>query len=660
MKKDRRHKKKEIRVRLRTKFMLSIIVLEIMLMTAVIFVVEHQMQISMLDEFTKRGLSLAKNLAAINTNYLATYNYVNIEQSVERVVSENGLAYAIVLLFDGEVAAYSGPMKMKSSIIRSEMNENAINSNKALTQFGKMVGPGIDICDISVPILLKGEKWGTVRIGLSLKDMHTAMMKTRLSLFALGALAVIVSCLFCLELGRRITKPIGNLVKSVEAISNGEYEQQIKITTKDEIAYLGIRFEEMQKALKNQISMLTDTNEELTKSNRRLHSLFHVSQAMNSIQNQQKLYDRILEAALTASGDTLGGNLIVFDQEENPQVVARTWKGRREQELGSPAKHILESETYEQYHWFVANPGMKPLLARVENFQRDTTIFSMKIDCDPGFEFLSIPLQQSDTLLGYINLIKTNEDGKIDNSTLQTLSVLASHATASIKNNRLFNELEEAYLNSIKSLAKTQEFKDEYTYGHAERVAKICMKIGKEMCMDEKSLKVLYNAALLHDIGKIGVVEKILNKNSDLDPEEWNQIRQHPVSGEEILRPLLSLSEECRIVRHHHEREDGRGYPDGLYGSRLSLSEKIIIVADAFDAMNSKRAYRPPLSLGEIKEELEANKGTQFDEEVVDVFLGTLESEYEYMVKGNVAKEGKVVPFQFFSSNDNSLENARS
>jgi len=658
MKEDRRNKKDRIRVRLRTKFMVSIIVLEVMLMTAIIFVVEHHMQSSMLEEFTKRGLSLAKNLAAVNTNYLATYNYVNIEQSVERVTSENGLAYAIVLLFDGEVAAYSGPAKFKSSIIRNDINDNALGSNRALTQFGKMPGSGHDVCDISVPIRLKGEKWGTVRIGLSLKDMHAAMMKTRLSLFALGGIAVLLSCLFCLELARRITKPIGNLVGSVEAISNGEYEQQINIMTRDEIAYLGTRFEEMREALKDQINMLTDTNEELTKSNRRLHSLFQVSQAMNSIQNQQKLYDLILEAALTASGNTLGGNLIVFDQVDSPQVVAKAWKGPLEEDLGRPAEEILETETSKQYHGFVANPGMKPLIARLQNFQRDTTIFSMKLDSNPGYEFLTVPLQQSDTLLGYINLIKKNEDGRVDNSTLQTLSVLASHATASIKNSKLFNELEEAYLNSIKSLAKTQEFKDEYTHGHAERVAKICLKIGKEMSMNEKSLKVLYNAALLHDIGKIGVGEKILNKQSGLDPDEWTQIRQHPVSGEEILRPLLSLSEECRIVRHHHEREDGRGYPDGLYGSRLTLSEKIIIVADAFDAMNSKRAYRPPLSLGGIRRELRANKGTQFDEEVVDVFLGILET--EYTEKEGVAREGKVVPFQFFGGHDSTLENTQS
>jgi HD-GYP domain-containing protein (c-di-GMP phosphodiesterase class II) len=282
------------------------------------------------------------------------------------------------------------------------------------------------------------------------------------------------------------------------------------------------------------------------------------------------------------------------------------------------------------------------LLAQLEPFQQGMPIFSMRIESNEDIELLSIPLQQSDILMGFINLVREKNEASVSDPTIQTLSVLASHATASLENKKLFVQLEEAYLSSIKSLAKTLEFKDEYTYGHAERVARICMNIGKRMNMEEKGLKVLFNAALLHDIGKIGIMESILNKKADLEPNEWSKIKQHPVAGEEILKPILSLREECKIVRHHHEREDGRGYPDGLYGSRLSLSEKIIIVADAFDAMNSKRAYRPALNLGDIKHELKRNKGSQFDEEVVDVFMEVLEEEAFTLV--NSARSGRIIP----------------
>ena len=207
-----------------------------------------------------------------------------------------------------------------------------------------------------------------------------------------------------------------------------------------------------------------------------------------------------------------------------------------------------------------------------------------------------------------------------------TLIVLASQSTTSIENNHLFIELEQAYFSSIKSLVKTLELKDEYTHGHAERVADLCKMIGKRMGLDENSVKVIYNAALLHDIGKIGVLESILNKPSRLNNDEYAMIKRHPIFGEEILRPIFSLRDEGKILRHHHEREDGRGYPDGLSGNQLSLSEKIIIVADAFDAMNSRRSYRDAMDLRTIMNELRKNRGKQFDADVVDTHLDILNS----------------------------------
>lgn len=641
--KDRLHPKEGIKGRLRSKFMIGIIILECLIMSATILVVEHQMRKSILDEFLKRGLSVAKNLAAINTNYLATYNYVNIEQSVEKITENSALTYAIVLLFDGEVAAFSGRSDIRHRVLHNYINERALKSNEILVQYETLRDSGDEICDIAVPILIKGEKWGTVRVGLSLEDMHAAILKTRKALFALGLIALIVGCLCSLLLARRITHPIGELVQSVEAISNGEYERQIRITTNDEIGYLGNRFAAMQETLKDHIKLLTSTNLELIHANERLHSLFQVSQAMNSLQNQEKLYDLILEAALTATG-ALGGSLTLLDQDNQARIVATASKGEEEARALKLANNkLLDGQTFHPYQSFLLDPGIRPFLLHLEHLRGDMPFFTIRIDSNPELELLCIPLQQSETLLGLINLIRKKKNGKIDASEMQTLSVLASHATASMENKKLFDQLEEAFLSSIRSLAKSLELKDEYTHGHAERVALVCVKIGKRMNMSEKSLKVFYNAALLHDIGKIGVMENILNKNSTLNDEEWNKIKRHPVFGEEILRPILSLSEGCKIVRHHHEREDGRGYPDGLYGKRLCLSEKIIIVADAYDAMNSFRPYRLALNQAAIKREFQTNKGTQFDAEVADVFLGILEEESTEQLEN--IKAHKIIPF---------------
>jgi len=632
-----------IRIRLHSKFMVGIVILLCLLMSATILVVEHRMRESILDEFLKRGLSVAKNLAAVNTNYLATYNYVNIEQSVETITEENGLAYAMVLLFDGEVAAYSGLNDIKQEVLSSKINKSALQTSEPLVQYGKFGGAADEFCDISAPILLKGQKWGTVRVGFSLKNMQAALMRTRTALFLLGLVGLIVGCLGSLLLARRITSPIGVLVNSVEAISNGEYEEEIQISTSDEIGFLGNRFASMQETLKEHIRLLTETNQELMQSNQRLQSLFQVSQAMNSLQNQENLYDLILEAALTATG-AREGFLTLLDQDDQAKIVATAGKESSESNpLESSSGDRSEEETQRDYDSLLTSLGVKPLLLQLGHFSKDMPFFTMRLDSNPELELLSIPLQQGDSLLGFINLTTERKNGKAEPAEMHTLSVLSRHATASLENKGLFAKLEDAYLSSIKSLAKTLEFKDEYTHGHAERVAEVCMSIGERLNMDSKSLKVLYNAALLHDIGKIGVMESILNKNSSLEASEWSNIRKHPVIGEEILKPIFSLREECKIVRHHHEREDGKGYPDGLYGNRLSLSEKIIIVADSFDSMRSKRAYRAPMDLASTKYELEKNKGSQFDSEVVDVFLKILEE--EGTSQASTIRSHKIIPF---------------
>lgn len=634
--------KGSIKVRLRSKFIVGIITLLCLLMSATILVVEHRMRESILDEFLKRGRSVAKNLAAVNTNYVTTYNYVNIEQSVEKIAEENGLAYAMVLLFDGEVAAYSGNGDIKKEVLVGEINKRALQTGKVLVQYGKFGGADDEFCDIAVPILLKDQKWGTVRVGFSLKNMQAAILRTRTALFVLGLVGLIVGCLSSLLLARRITSPIGALVNSVEAISNGEYEREIRISTSDEIGFLGNRFAAMQETLKENILLLTEANQELSQSNQRLQSLFQVSQAMNSLQNQENLYDLILEAALTAT-EAREGYLTLLGQDDEARIVATA--GMQNTEVNSSnltGDTQSENQPKRQYDSLLTGLGVRPLLLQLEHFTKDMPFFTMRLDSDPELELLSIPLQQADSLLGFINLTRKRNKGKVDPAEMHTLSVLSRHATASLENKDLFVRLEDAYLSSIKSLAKTLEFKDEYTHGHAERVAEVCINIGQRINMDSKSLKVLYNAALLHDIGKIGVMESVLNKTTSLEVGEWSNIRKHPVIGEEILKPIFSLREESRIVRHHHEREDGKGYPDGLYGNRLSLSEKIIIVADSFDSMRSKRAYREPLDVTSTKHELERNKGSQFDPEVVDVFLEILE---EGTTQLSINQSHKIIPF---------------
>ncbi len=179
----------------------------------------------------------------------------------------------------------------------------------------------------------------------------------------------------------------------------------------------------------------------------------------------------------------------------------------------------------------------------------------------------------------------------------------------------------------VQALVRSLEAKDHYTRGHSERVAVFAEKITRKMGFSKEQAALLKEAAVLHDIGKMGIPESILNKKEKLTPEEWEIIKQHPVVGEDILRPVLLTQEMLSMVRSHHERYDGKGYPDKLIGENISIFAAIIAVADAYDAMTSPRAYRGDLGREKAVEELKNNKGTQFNEKVVETFLEILNEE---------------------------------
>ena len=173
----------------------------------------------------------------------------------------------------------------------------------------------------------------------------------------------------------------------------------------------------------------------------------------------------------------------------------------------------------------------------------------------------------------------------------------------------------------FKALLSTISIKDKYTLIHSERVSEYSVLIGKALALNTQELTTLQYAGLLHDIGKIEIPKSILNKIEPLSEDEFQIIRQHPIYSENILEPLERMEKLLEYVRHHHERVDGKGYPDGLTGDRLSLGAKILCIADSFDAMTSERPYRKRLSVSEAFEELRRCSGTQFDPEIVKVFI---------------------------------------
>ena len=184
-----------------------------------------------------------------------------------------------------------------------------------------------------------------------------------------------------------------------------------------------------------------------------------------------------------------------------------------------------------------------------------------------------------------------------------------------------YQNIQKHYLETVRSLVSAVDAKDAYTKGHQERVAMFSMLLGTELELSARDLGVLQQAAMLHDIGKIGIREQVLLKEGPLTTEEFEMIKKHPLIGSKILSPVESLKDVIQLVIHHHERYDGKGYPRGLAGEEIPLGARIIYVADAVDAMLSNRPYAAAKSTEEVRQELRRNKGTQFDPRVVDAAL---------------------------------------
>lgn len=191
-----------------------------------------------------------------------------------------------------------------------------------------------------------------------------------------------------------------------------------------------------------------------------------------------------------------------------------------------------------------------------------------------------------------------------------------------------YDKLQKAYMESIETLRFTVEAKDAYTRGHSDRVSEYSVLIGERLGLSEEDLNTLRIGGLFHDIGKIGVPDSILLKESKLTDDEYSEIKNHPSIGAHILSNATIFKDVLPIVKHHHERYDGNGYPGKLKGEEIPYLARIAAIADAFDAMTSKRTYRNSLDINTVKSELERCKGSQFDPKCADVFLDILNNEY--------------------------------
>ena len=199
------------------------------------------------------------------------------------------------------------------------------------------------------------------------------------------------------------------------------------------------------------------------------------------------------------------------------------------------------------------------------------------------------------------------------------LEELVEERTAGLQH--AYRILKKSHLDSVKVLAEAIDAKDPYTRGHSDRVKRMSLAIAKRMGFSEERLEALEYGALLHDIGKIGIKDEILQKQGSLSRQEYESIQEHPLIGVKIVEGVEFFKDKIPMIRHHHEYYDGGGYPDGLAGEAIPLEGRIIAIPDAFDAMTSTRPHRNVLPLQDVLLEIEKCKGKQFDPKVVEIFI---------------------------------------
>ncbi|OGT99321.1 MAG: phosphohydrolase [Geobacteraceae bacterium GWC2_48_7] len=344
----------------------------------------------------------------------------------------------------------------------------------------------------------------------------------------------------------------------------------------------------------------------------KLKLIMELAASINSSLDPVEIQQLTVEAATRCVGAD-AASLLLLDQETG-ELYFEVSTGEKRAKL----KEIRLKPGQGIAGWIVRRGGAM-IIDDVQNHPR----FYRDVDNSTGYETRSMlisPVASKERIWGVLQALN-KIDGSFTDEDLEMLEALSDMVGTAIEKAMLHQELQETFLGIIMAFAGALEKRDSYTGGHTKRVCSYSLATGYRLDLNQTQLDELKLSAILHDIGKIGVSDKVLQKNGKLEPEEFAEMKSHPELGAEIMEHVKSLRTMLAGVRPHHEKFDGTGYPDRIKGSEIPLTARIIAVADTFDAMTSNRPYRTALSHETALKELKAFAGIQFDPEVVEAFI---------------------------------------
>jgi len=358
---------------------------------------------------------------------------------------------------------------------------------------------------------------------------------------------------------------------------------------------------------------------ELTKIKEELQDIFKVNHVLSASVNLEKIFSLItrLTCELMLTDACI---LRLLDEQKKALVVNSSYCIS-----GAYLKKVHMLNLGDSISGRVAHTR-KPIA--VYDIDKDSRIAHQELLRKEGVKSaLSIPILFHDKLLGVISTF-SKKPRHFSKEEIEVLSIFASQVAMALQESKLYEDIHLNYFNTVHALVLAMEARDPYTRGHTERVTKYALDTAKRLNMPQEELEILRYGGEVHDIGKISIPDFILGKPGKLTPAERAVIELHPVKGAEMLEPLEFLRPALPVVRHHHERYDGTGYPDGLEKEKIPIMARILACADAFDAMTSERPYRRRrLSIGEAIVEIKNNFGSQFDPNIARLFIKTIQSQ---------------------------------
>jgi len=401
-----------------------------------------------------------------------------------------------------------------------------------------------------------------------------------------------------------ITTGYPTLDTAVEALKLGAFDYLTK----------PFHLEEIHEKIKRALASKKLEEENLLFS--KLVSLHEVTKVLASTYQIHELNEKFLDYSIQLA--RADGGILMFCHANVSPVIVKISENPFENTYWN------QKVFYSLADWIIKNEEPLLLDSNPEKNPVGMPLLPKELRCCIGF-----PLKTPKRTIGVLTLIRLKEKERFSSVELEIINVLSSQASIAIENVHLYQNIRDNYLKTIRAFALAVEAKDRYTHGHSENVMKYAVILAKKMGLPDYEIEHVKYAGLLHDIGKIGISEAILNKPGRLTESEFAMIKKHPELGVHIIADVPFLKSLVPLVLHHHEFYNGFGYPRGISGEKIPLGARILTVADAYEAMTSDRPYRKSLSQERGKQILLEEKGKQFDPHIVDVFIEILNSGFQ-------------------------------